>query len=104
MITKYIKQLQKHPQYHISLYIIIPFIYAGFTILAAIVAYSLTRYDLIHGIGFKNPVFWATALVGLFASFAGFVLVRLMLKPIEKFVEKITQTPEFIQISQIFKN
>jgi len=88
MITKYIKQLQKHPQYHISLYIIIPFIYAGFTILAAIVAYSLTRYDLVHGIGFKNPVFWATALVGFFASLSGFVLVRLMLKPIEKFMEK----------------
>ncbi|MBW1821935.1 MAG: sigma-54 factor interaction domain-containing protein, partial [Deltaproteobacteria bacterium] len=93
MITKYIKQLQKHPQYHISLYVIIPFIYAGFTILAAIVAYSLTRYDLIYGIGFKNPVFWATALVGLFASFAGFILVRLMLKPMEQFVEKAKNLP-----------
>ncbi|MBW1820518.1 MAG: sigma-54-dependent Fis family transcriptional regulator [Deltaproteobacteria bacterium] len=93
MITKYIKQLQKHPQYHISLYIIIPFIYAGFTILAAIVAYSLTRYDLIHGIGFKNSVFWATALVGFFASLAGFALVRLMLKPMEKFVEKAKNLP-----------
>ena len=70
MITRYIKKLQKHPQYHISLYIIIPFIYAGFTILAALVAYSLTRYDLVHGIGFKNPVFWATALIGFFASLA----------------------------------
>jgi len=93
MISKFIKQLQKHPQYHISLYVIIPFIYAGFTILAAIVAYSLTRYDLIHGIGFKNPVFWATALVGLFASVAGFVLVRLMLKPMEQFVEKAKNLP-----------
>ncbi|MCP4371867.1 MAG: sigma-54-dependent Fis family transcriptional regulator, partial [Deltaproteobacteria bacterium] len=88
MITKYIKKLQKHPQYHISLYIIIPFIYAGFTILAAIVAYSLTRYDLVHGIDFKNPVFWSTALIGLLASLTGFVLVRLMLKPLEKFVER----------------
>jgi len=93
MITKYIKQLQNHPQYHISLYVIIPFIYAGFTILAAIVAYSLTRYDLIYGIGFKNSVFWATALVGLFASLAGFVLVRFMLKPVEKFVEKAKNLP-----------
>ncbi len=88
MITKYIKKLQKHPQYHISLYIIIPFIYAGFTILAAIVAYSLTRYDLVHGIDFKNPVFWSTALIGFLASLTGFVLVRLMLKPLEKFVER----------------
>ena len=88
MLANYIKKLQKHPQYHISLYILIPFIYAGFTILAAIVAYSLTRYDLVHGIGFKNPVFWATALIGLLASIAGFVLVRLILKPLEKFVEK----------------
>jgi len=93
MIPKFIIQLQKHPQYHISLYIIIPFIYAGFTILAAIVAYSLTRYDLIHGIGFKNPVFWATAFVGFFASLSGFVLVRLMLKPMEKFVENAKNLP-----------
>ncbi|MDY6792916.1 MAG: sigma-54 dependent transcriptional regulator [Thermodesulfobacteriota bacterium] len=93
MITQYIKRLQKHPQYHISLYIIIPFIYAGFTILAAIVAYSLTRYDLIHGIGFKNAVFWATSLVGFFASLTGFILVRLMLKPVEKFVEKAKNLP-----------
>ena len=93
MITKYIKKIQKHPQYHISLYIIIPFIYAGFTILSAIVAYSLTRYDLIYGINFKNPVFWATAFVGLFASLTGFVLVRLMLKPVEKFVEKAKRLP-----------
>ena len=93
MLANYIKKLQKHPQYHISLYILIPFIYAGFTILAAIVAYSLTRYDLVHGIGFKNPVFWATALIGLLASIAGFVLVRLILKPLEKFVEKARNLP-----------
>jgi transcriptional regulator with PAS, ATPase and Fis domain len=85
MIPKFIIKLQKHPQYHISLYIIIPFIYAGFTILA--------RYDLVHGIGFRNPVFWATALVGLFASLSGFVLVRLMLKPVEKFVENAKNLP-----------
>ncbi len=93
MIPKFLIKLQKHPQYHISLYIIIPFIYAGFTILAGIVAYSLTRYDFVHGIGLKNPVFWATALVGLFASLAGFVLVRLMLKPVEKFVENAKNLP-----------
>jgi len=92
-MPKFIIQLQKHPQYHISLYVIIPFIYAGFTILAAIVAYSLTRYDLIYGIGFKNPVFWATAFVGFFASLSGFVLVRLMLKPMEKFVEEARNLP-----------
>jgi len=93
MITKYIIQLQKHPRYHISLYIIIPFIYAGFTILAAIVSYSLTRYDLVYGVHFKHPVFLATALIGFFASVAGFALVRIMLKPIEQFVEKAKKLP-----------
>ena len=93
MISKFFINFQRHPRYHISLYIIIPFIYAGFTILSAIVAYSLTRYDLIHGIGFKNPVFWATALVGFFASLSGFMLLRLMLKPVEKFVEKAKNLP-----------
>ena len=98
MIPEFIRKLQKHPQYHISLYIIIPFIYAGFTILAAIVAYSMTRYELIHGIGFKNPVFWATALIGFFASLSGFVLVRLMLKPVEKFVEKAKNLPNISNV------
>lgn len=93
MIPKFIIKLQKHPRYHISLYIIIPFIYAGFTILAAIVSYSLTRYDLVYGIHFRRPVFLATALIGFFASIAGFALVRIILKPIEQFVEKAKKLP-----------
>ncbi|NNL42677.1 MAG: sigma-54-dependent Fis family transcriptional regulator, partial [Desulfobacterales bacterium] len=104
MLANYLKRLQKHPQYHISLYIIIPFIYAGFTILAAIVAYSLTRYDLVHGIGFKNPVFWATALIGFLASVSGFILVRLILKPLEKFVEKAKKLPNISNSENLKEN
>jgi transcriptional regulator with GAF, ATPase, and Fis domain len=88
MIRKIFKNPSKLPRYNISLYIIIPFIISGFCILAAIIVYSLTKYNLIHDFDTRGLVFWTTGLLGLLAFIAGLTLVRLILRPVEQFVEK----------------
>jgi len=77
----------RQSRYYISLYIIIPFIFMGFTIFSAIVSYRLTKYGLVHGIESTRPIFWFIIIISILAYFAGFLLVRVILKPVEKFVE-----------------
>ena len=78
----------KQSRFYISLYIIIPFIFTGFTIFAAIVSFRLTKYGTMHGLDPARPVFWFILIIGFLAYVVGFALVRLILKPVEQFVEK----------------
>ncbi len=88
----------KQSRFHISLYIIIPFIFTGFTIFAAIVSYRLTKYGALHGLDAARPVFWFILIIGFLAYIAGFALVRFILKPVEQFVEKASN------LTQISRN
>ena len=83
----------KQSRFYISLYIIFPFIFTGFTIFAAIVSYRLTRYGLVRGTDPVQPVFWFIVVVSLLAYVSGFLLVRLILKPMEKFIEDTSKFP-----------
>jgi len=85
----------KRSRFYISLYIIIPFIFTGFTILAAIVSFRLTKYGQMHGIDPARPVFWFIIIISIFAYAAGFAMVRLILKPVEDFVEKASKFAHF---------
>ena len=78
----------KHSRFYISLYIIIPFIITGLTILASIISFRLTKYNLAEGSDPAQPVFWFIILVGILTFVIGFSLVRFILKPVEQFVEK----------------
>ena len=83
----------KQSRFYISLYVIIPFIFTGFTIFAAIVSFRLTKYGMLHGLNPARPVFWFILVIGLLAYAAGFALVRIILKPVERFVEKAANIP-----------
>ena len=85
----------KHSRFYISLYIIFPFIFTGFTILAAIISFRLTKYGMVHGLDPARPVFWFIIVIGCLAFVCGFALVRLILKPVEKFVEEASKFPSF---------
>jgi transcriptional regulator with PAS, ATPase and Fis domain len=85
----------KHSRFYISLYIIFPFIFTGFTIFAAIVSFRLTKYGMAHGLDPARPVFWFIIVVSCLAYVCGFALVRLILKPVEKFVEEASKFPSF---------
>ena len=85
----------KHSRFYISLYIIFPFIFTGFTILAAIVSFRLTKYGMMHGLDPARPVFWFILVISCLAYVCGFALVRLILKPVEKFVAETSKFPSF---------
>ncbi len=78
----------RQSRFYISLYIIIPFIITGLTILAGIVSFRLTKYNLGQGSDPAQPVFWFIILSGILTFVIGFALVRFILKPVEQFVEK----------------
>ena len=78
----------RHLRFYISLYIIIPFIFTGLTILAAIISFRLTKYSLSNGFDPSQPVFWFILAISIIAYATGFMLVRFILKPVERFVEK----------------
>ncbi len=67
----------------------------GLTIFAAIVSFRLTKYGLMHGVEPARPVFWFIIIIGFFAYASGFAMVRLILKPVEEFVEKARKFARF---------
>jgi transcriptional regulator with PAS, ATPase and Fis domain len=83
----------KQSRIYISLYIIFPFIFSGFTIFAAIVSYRLTKYGFIRGTDPVQPIFWFIVVISLLTYVSGFLLVRLILKPMEKFIEDTSKFP-----------
>ena len=52
----------RQSRFYISLYIIIPFIITGLTILAGIISFRLTKYNLVQGADPAQPVFWCYEL------------------------------------------
>jgi transcriptional regulator with PAS, ATPase and Fis domain len=58
------------------------------TILAAILSFRLTKYGLTHGSDPAQPVFWFILVISIIAFATGFMLVRFILRPVERFVEK----------------
>ncbi|MFC1884007.1 sigma-54 interaction domain-containing protein [Thermodesulfobacteriota bacterium] len=77
----------KFKRYSISLYIIIPVIFAGIAVLALILSYNLTLYyqKASHGNGW-GLLFWSILLV-LFSSVSGIMIVKFIIDPMERFVE-----------------
>ncbi|MGD2188108.1 MAG: sigma-54 dependent transcriptional regulator [Desulfobacterales bacterium] len=78
----------RQSRFYISLYIIIPFIITGLTILASIISFRLTKYSLGEGSDPTQPVFWFIIVISILAFIIGFALVRFILRPVEQFVEK----------------
>jgi two-component system, NtrC family, response regulator AtoC len=93
----------KQSRYHISLYIIFPFIFTGFTIFAAIISYRLTSYAFTRGTDPVEPIFWFMVVISLLAYACGFLMVRLILKPMEKFIEDTSKFPPFSDAKKAIK-
>jgi transcriptional regulator with PAS, ATPase and Fis domain len=81
----------KHSRFYISLYVIIPFIFMGFTIFSAIVSFHLTQYGVSHRSDPAQLIFWFILIFSILAYAAGFFLVRFILKPIERFIENASK-------------
>ena len=85
----------KHLRFHISLYIIVPFIFAGFSIFSALLSFRITKYSLAQGADPTAWVFWSIIVIGILAYTAGFAMVRFILRPVEEFIEKASRLPAF---------
>ena len=71
----------KHFRFHVSLYIIIPFIFAGFSIFSALLAFRLTKYGFEQKADPATWVFWLIVAISVLAFAAGFAVVRFILRP-----------------------
>ena len=78
----------KDIRFHISLYIIIPVIFAGIAILSIIVTYNTTTYYLSKALNPQWPVVWWGMLLIAFTLICGILIVKLLIDPIKRFVER----------------
>jgi len=85
----------KKYRYYISLYIIIPVIFAGLSILSVVVSFRLTEYYMKNSINLTKPIFLWAVIIATIAFVCGLIVVRLFLKPVQVFVEKTKKFPVF---------
>ncbi|MFZ2418885.1 MAG: sigma 54-interacting transcriptional regulator, partial [Smithellaceae bacterium] len=87
--------METKKNFYVNLYILIPLIFAGITILGVFAAYQLaaspekTHHSLIFNI------YTLAFVIGCISFFAGFFILRLLLKPLDDFAEKTKKMPVF---------
>jgi len=76
----------KNIRYNISLYIIIPLVFAGIALLSILISYQIAGYYLNKSLDpFWPLAFWASMIIILTVIF-GILVVRMFMNPLEKFV------------------
>ncbi len=82
-------------KFYVNLYILIPVIHAGISIIGVIVAYQLlSQNEKISPISPLGFVYLIIA-IGFFTFFIDFVILRVLLKPFMLFVQKTQKMPIF---------
>lgn len=109
----------KKKNFYINLYILIPIIFSGITILGVIVAYQLTGGPDKTSWHLPTSIYILALIIGCLSFFAGFFILRLLLKPLMDFVEKAQKMPilsavpkkepdentsDFEKINQVFES
>ncbi|WP_372681854.1 sigma-54 interaction domain-containing protein [Desulfosarcina sp.] len=78
----------KDIRFHISLYVIVPVIFAGIAILSIIVTYNTTTYYLSKALNPQWPVVWWGMLLIAFTLICGILIVKLLIDPVKRFIIK----------------
>jgi len=89
----------KSRAYRISNYIIVPFIFAGISIMSFVVAYDLTDYYGIHDSALQRTLIPWALIMGILSFLCGFIIIRFVLKPVKKFVEETRELPLFKDVA-----
>lgn len=88
------KLFQKHRQISISLYILVPAIFTGISLLSFIIAVNVYRYlTTARDFGLFWLVVWSAA-VSIATFLCGFLIVYLIVRPMKLFVERASRLPE----------
>lgn len=76
----------KNIRFNISIYIIIPVIFAGIALLSTVVSYHITVYYLKKGMDPQWPVaFWGIVMM-ILTFICGLLITKIILYPLERFV------------------
>jgi transcriptional regulator with GAF, ATPase, and Fis domain len=88
------KKRDKH-RYNVSLYILIPIIFSGMSVLTGIIAFQFSKYYPKGGKLLSGEIaVWAVVVIGV-TFLCGFIITRLILSPMRKFVEQAEKMPFF---------
>lgn len=82
----------KKKNFYISLYVLIPFIYTGISLIGVIITYELYNYNSISRINSFDFIYIILA-IAIITFLISFLLLNLLFKPLIKFVSKTQKMP-----------
>jgi len=85
----------KNNKYYINLYILIPLIFTGISIIGIILTCQLSSYALRHGSVSFFGLPGLIAVIGVLTFLVSLLIVRNILNPMIQFIEKTNNTPIF---------
>lgn len=91
------QSVSKKKRIHVSLYILIPLIFSGISVLSIIIAYRVMLRSAGSNDTLLHITVWA-AIIGALTFFCSFFILWILLKPLENFVrntEKLKLLPPF---------
>jgi transcriptional regulator with GAF, ATPase, and Fis domain len=83
----------KQYRYYFSAYAIVPVIFAGIAILSSIISVRVVEYYQRIDAGYQWPLFYFIGIMVLLAVICSILVVRILLKPMEGFVQSASQLP-----------
>lgn len=83
----------KQFRYYFSAYAIVPVIFAGIAILSSIISVRVVEYYQRINAGYDRPLFYFIAIMVILAVICSILVVRILLKPMEGFMENARQLP-----------
>jgi two-component system, NtrC family, response regulator AtoC len=87
--------MMNQKKFYINLYVLFPLIYSGISIAGIILAYQLIGYSLKGNTANTFSIFALIALIGFITYFLGYLIMRIVLKPVEHFFQKTQEMPIF---------
>lgn len=80
-------------RFYISLYIIIPVIVAGLSVISALVSFRITEYLIKNNLGLNTPInIWIFSIAAL-SIVCGIIIVQMFLSPMKKFLREAEKLP-----------
>ncbi|MEZ4524300.1 MAG: sigma-54 dependent transcriptional regulator [Desulfobacterales bacterium] len=89
LLKKFLRM--KNTRYHISYYIIIPGIFAGYAALSSVLTYRLTQYSLRNQLEPGSFLIWPVFLISLVGFLCGLLVFRVIIDPLQDFMKSAQQ-------------
>jgi transcriptional regulator with PAS, ATPase and Fis domain len=85
----------KKKNIYISLYILIPFIFAGLSIISSIITYQVSSYHQNTNNITPINISLLIIVIGFFVFFFSFIILHIILKPMTQFINRTKKMPLF---------